>query len=88
MNQPDLWLVRHGATEWTATRQHTGRTDIALTAEGRREAAALYQPLDRQAFAASFTSPLVRARETAKIPFRSWTAEDRSPRRYRRNFRS
>lgn len=63
----EIWLVRHGATEWTATRQHTGRTDLALTAEGRREAAALYEPLDRQAFVAAYASPLVRARETAKI---------------------
>ena len=59
--------MRHGATEWTATLQHTGRTDLALTADGRREAAALYRPLDGQKFAAAFTSPLSRARETARI---------------------
>ena len=64
---PELWLVRHGATEWTATGQHTGRTDVALTDAGRREAAALFRPLDRQPFAAVFTSPLSRARETARI---------------------
>jgi probable phosphoglycerate mutase len=68
MTGPDeLWLVRHGATAWTATRQHTGRTDVPLTDEGMRQAAALYKPLDRQAFSAAFTSPLVRARETARI---------------------
>ena len=64
---PELWLVRHGATEWTATGQHTGRTDVALTDAGRREAAGLFRPLDRQRFAAVFTSPLGRARETARI---------------------
>jgi broad specificity phosphatase PhoE len=65
---PDqIWLVRHGATEWTETRQHTGRTDVPLTDEGMRQAAALYRPLDRQAFSAALTSPLVRARETARI---------------------
>ena len=64
---PELWLVRHGATEWTATGQHTGRTDVSLTADGRREAAALFRPLDRQKFAAVFMSPLGRARETARI---------------------
>ena len=58
----EIWLVRHGATEWTATHQHTGRTDLALTADGRREAAALVKPLNRQLFAAAFTSPLIRAR--------------------------
>ncbi len=64
---PELWLVRHGATEWTATGQHTGRTDVALTDDGRREAAGLFRPLDRQPFAAAFTSPLGRARETARL---------------------
>jgi len=49
----EIWLVRHGATAWTATRQHTGRTDVPLTDEGMRQAAALYKPLDRQAFAAA-----------------------------------
>jgi len=62
-----LWLVRHGATEWTATRRHTGRTDLPLTDEGRRAAAALYRPLDRPRFASALTSPLERARETARI---------------------
>jgi broad specificity phosphatase PhoE len=64
---PQLWLVRHGATEWSESRRHTGRTDIGLTDAGRAEAAALYRPLDRQRFAAVFTSPLVRARETARL---------------------
>jgi probable phosphoglycerate mutase len=64
---PELWLVRHGDTEWTATRQHTGRTDLPLTDHGRAQAAALYRPLDRQRFTAAFTSPLDRARDTARI---------------------
>jgi probable phosphoglycerate mutase len=68
MSGPDeIWLVRHGATAWTETRQHTGRTDLPLDDAGMRQAAALYKPLDRQAFSAAFTSPLVRARETARI---------------------
>jgi len=68
VSEPDeIWLVRHGATAWTESRQHTGRTDVPLTDEGMRQAAALYKPLDRQAFSAAFTSPLVRARETARI---------------------
>ena len=32
MNQ--IWLVRHGETEWTISKQHTGRTDVELTAAG------------------------------------------------------
>ena len=63
----EIWLVRHGATAWTQTLQHTGRTDIPLDADGRREAAALVKPLNRQLFAAAFSSPLSRARETARI---------------------
>jgi probable phosphoglycerate mutase len=67
VSKPDLWLVRHGATEWSATGRHTGRTDLPLTDEGRRNAAALYRELDRQRFALVLTSPLDRARETARL---------------------
>lgn len=60
----ELWLVRHGQTAWSMTGQHTGRTDLALTAEGEAQADALAPRLARD-FAAAFTSPLVRARSTA-----------------------
>ena len=63
----ELWLVRHGATEWSESRRHTGRTDLPLTDAGRREAAKLVRPLDAVQFAAAFVSPLTRARETARI---------------------
>jgi probable phosphoglycerate mutase len=64
---PDLWLVRHGATEWSETMRHTGRTDVPLTEAGRRGAAALCRPLDRETFATVRTSPLSRARDTARL---------------------
>lgn len=64
---PDIWLVRHGATEWSTNGRHTGRTDVPLTAEGQREAAALYPRLDRQRFALVLCSPLARARNTARL---------------------
>ena len=37
----EIWLVRHGATEWTATHQHTGRTDLPLTDAGFADAEVL-----------------------------------------------
>jgi probable phosphoglycerate mutase len=64
---PDLWLVRHGQTEWSEAGRHTGTTDLPLTPVGRRQAAAMYRVLDRQRFALVLTSPLARARETAKL---------------------
>lgn len=60
-------LVRHGATEWSTSRRHTGRTDIPLTAEGRAQAAALAPVLADLAPDRVLTSPLVRARETCEL---------------------
>jgi probable phosphoglycerate mutase len=64
---PEVWLVRHGQTEWTITKKHTGRTDVPLTAEGEADARALAPPLAQHRFAAVFTSPLERARRTAAL---------------------
>ena len=59
-----LWLIRHGETEWSVTKRHTGRTDIALTAMGERQAKALGRHLAGRSFALVLCSPLRRARET------------------------
>ena len=64
---PEIHLVRHGETAWTATRQHTGLTDIPLTATGERDAYRLGRQLQRRNFPHVLTSPLVRARRTCEL---------------------
>lgn len=66
-NRHQIWLVRHGDTEWSAIGQHTGRTDIPLTAPGRHQAEALGRHLAGRPFALVLTSPLSRARETCQL---------------------
>jgi broad specificity phosphatase PhoE len=63
-------LIRHGETEWTADRRHTGRTDLPLNAEGERRARQLAPFLATfldTASATVFTSPLSRARQTCEL---------------------
>lgn len=62
-----VWLIRHGETEWSAAKRHTGRTDIALTPTGERQAAALGRFLDGRRFALVLCSPLRRAYETCRL---------------------
>jgi broad specificity phosphatase PhoE len=62
-----LWLVRHGETAWSLSGQHTSSTDLPLTAEGERRAAALGKMLGGKKFAAVYSSPLKRALETCRI---------------------
>ncbi|MFC8796349.1 histidine phosphatase family protein [Promicromonospora sp. NPDC057138] len=64
---PQLVLLRHGETEWSASGQHTGRTDIPLTAAGEEQARSAGATLADYAFAAVYTSPLARARVTAEL---------------------
>jgi broad specificity phosphatase PhoE len=63
----DLYLVRHGETEWSALGRHTGRSDIPLTAAGERDAAWLATRLAAAKFTHVYTSPRQRARRTCEL---------------------
>jgi broad specificity phosphatase PhoE len=63
----ELWLVRHGETEWSASGRHTSRTDVLLTARGRAAAVQLGARLRDISFTRVLTSPLSRARETLAL---------------------
>jgi len=69
MSEPhrELWLIRHGETEWSAAKRHIGRTDIPLTPTGERQAAALGRSLAARRFALVLCSPLRRARQTCEL---------------------
>jgi broad specificity phosphatase PhoE len=62
-----LWLVRHGETEWSASGQHTSTTDIELSEAGRRLARGLRERLQGTDFDRVLTSPMQRARVTAEL---------------------
>ena len=62
----ELWLVRHGATEWSTSGRHTGRTDVPLTAAGEEQARALGRLLGGRPFALVLSSPYQRALETCR----------------------
>ncbi|MGB2851952.1 MAG: histidine phosphatase family protein [Solirubrobacterales bacterium] len=62
----EVWLARHGETEWSLAKRHTGRTDIPLTNHGKEQARALAPTLAEQNFSRVFASPLLRARQTCE----------------------
>jgi broad specificity phosphatase PhoE len=63
----ELYLVRHGETEWSRARRHTGRTDLPLSPAGEAEAKALGRHLDGLAVDRVLSSPLARAAVTARL---------------------
>src|SRR3954453_18958941 len=68
MTPPELWVARHGETEWTLSRRHTGRTDLPLTDEGARVAREVLAPkLAGVEFDLVLSSPLRRALDTARL---------------------
>jgi broad specificity phosphatase PhoE len=70
-----LYLVRHGETEWSLSGQHTGRTDLPLTRHGEDESRALGPLLRAHTFTRVLTSPRQRARRTCELAGLGATAE-------------
>ncbi|MBZ3695052.1 histidine phosphatase family protein [Phyllobacterium calauticae] len=64
---PEIYLVRHGQTEWSLSGQHTGRTDMPLTAAGEAAARTLADRLQGLAFSAVWSSPSQRASKTCAL---------------------
>lgn len=63
----DLWIVRHGETEWSKSGQHTSVTDLELTEHGVEEAEQLRTKLNPDDFDLVLSSPRKRALQTAEI---------------------
>src|SRR5919109_3029810 len=64
---PEVYLVRHGETEWSASGRHTGRTDISLTPAGEEAARQLAARLEGLLFPALWSSPSQRAFNTSVL---------------------
>ncbi|PYY17521.1 MAG: histidine phosphatase family protein [Acidobacteria bacterium] len=69
MSEPkqEIWLMRHGETEWSASGAHTSRTDLPLLPSGIKQAEELKTKLKGRKFALVLVSPMQRARETCRL---------------------
>lgn len=63
----DIYLIRHGETDWNRMKKLQGTTDIPLNAYGIELAEKTAEGLKDVPFDRIYTSPLIRARKTAEI---------------------
>lgn len=67
MPADELWVIRHGETEWSRDGRHTSHTEVELTPEGEEVARGLATRLEGVEFDLVLTSPRLRARRTAEL---------------------
>ena len=65
--EPEVWLIRHGETEWSRSGRHTGVTDLPMTESGEESARSLRDLLADVSFDLVLCSPRRRARRTAEL---------------------
>ncbi len=63
----ELWIIRHGETEWSRDGRHTSHTDLGLTTVGEEVARGLVDRLEGVQFDLVLSSPRERARRTAEL---------------------
>jgi probable phosphoglycerate mutase len=66
-SEAELWVIRHGETEWSRDGRHTSRTELELTPEGEEVARRLADRLEGVRFDVVLSSPRLRARRTAEL---------------------
>ncbi len=69
MSEPkqEIWLMRHGETEWSVSGKHTSRTDLPLLPSGIKQAQELASKVKEEKFALVLVSPMHRAQETCRL---------------------
>ncbi len=67
MQLTTIYLVRHGSTAWNEQPRFRGLANIPLSDKGQRQAAGLCELLRNKPLAAVYSSPLLRAIQTAEI---------------------